>query len=161
MLEVLVPVDRTELMTAPNGGWFQAEGMQEVVEINRDDLLGEGGKIDPQTRTYSLFFAVGQDAHKRLKEGMFANVHLSSGDERTGIVIPKSAVLNESGFPVVYTHKSGEAFERRIVKLGSRVKDQVHVITGLSVGERVVTQGAYQVRLASTATSLPDHGHAH
>jgi hypothetical protein len=37
----------------------------------------------------------------------------------------------------------------------------VQVLDGLAPGERVVTRGAWQVRLASAAGALPAHGHVH
>jgi hypothetical protein len=39
--------------------------------------------------------------------------------------------------------------------------DFVEVKNGLAEGERVVTLGAYDVRLAATAPAAIGHGHAH
>jgi membrane fusion protein, heavy metal efflux system len=47
------------------------------------------------------------------------------------------------------------------VTLGPRTGDVVQVVDGLTVGERVVTKGAYLVRLASLSTQVPSHGHVH
>ena len=38
---------------------------------------------------------------------------------------------------------------------------QVQVLSGLTEGERVVTKGAYQVKMASLGGSVPAHGHSH
>jgi cobalt-zinc-cadmium efflux system membrane fusion protein len=35
------------------------------------------------------------------------------------------------------------------------------VTSGVKAGERVVTTGAYLVRLASLSTQVPSHGHVH
>jgi hypothetical protein len=47
------------------------------------------------------------------------------------------------------------------VTLGDRNGEYVEVLKGLSERERVVTVGAYQVRLASLSSQLPAHGHEH
>jgi hypothetical protein len=47
------------------------------------------------------------------------------------------------------------------VTLGARAGNVVQVMSGVSAGERVVTKGAYLVRLASLSTQVPSHGHVH
>jgi hypothetical protein len=37
----------------------------------------------------------------------------------------------------------------------------VQITEGVKAGDRVVTKGAYLVRLASLSTSVPAHGHVH
>ena len=57
------------------------------------------------------------------------------------LLIPKEAVLNHEGKKIVYVQL---AFQRREVdELGGKVA----VLKGLKAGERVVTQGAYQLKL--------------
>jgi hypothetical protein len=35
------------------------------------------------------------------------------------------------------------------------------VTAGIARGERVVTQGAYEIKLAASGGAVPEHGHAH
>jgi cobalt-zinc-cadmium efflux system membrane fusion protein len=51
-------------------------------------------------------------------------------------------VLDDGGMRVVYVQIEGEAFERRVVRLGVRDGDFVGVTSGLSPSERVVSRGA-------------------
>ena len=37
----------------------------------------------------------------------------------------------------------------------------VQILTGVKAGDRVVTEGAYQVRLASASNAIPAHSHEH
>ncbi len=61
------------------------------------------------------------------------------------VLIPRSAVRTEGGGPVVFVYRDGRV-ERRIVRLGEvRGADQ-EVVSGLSVGERVVGRGAEGLR---------------
>jgi len=78
---------------------------------------------------------------------MQANVRLDAGEEVTAMIIPKEAVLEHEGRKIVYVLLSGEEFERREVTVGDELGDKLTVLTGLKKGERVVTQGAYQLKL--------------
>ena len=64
--------------------------------------------------------------------------------------------------PSVGTQVLGESFEKRILKVGIFDDGYVQILDGLRVGERVVTEGAYQVRLAELSNdSSIGHGHGH
>ena len=62
---------------------------------------------------------------------------------------------------MVFVQMGGESFERRPVRLGSREGGYVHALEGVEPGERVVSRGAYLIRLAAMSTQIPAHGHAH
>ena len=76
-------------------------------------------------------------------------------------VVPAAAVVDDAGRPIVFVQREGETFERRAVTLGPRSGDVVQITEGVKPGDRVVTKGAYLVRLASLSTSVPAHGHVH
>jgi multidrug efflux pump subunit AcrA (membrane-fusion protein) len=80
---------------------------------------------------------------------------------REALAVPVSALIDDAGQMVAFVQKNGEAFERRTLVLGVRDGDFVEVKGGLHEGERVVTLGAYDVRLAATAPAAIGHGHAH
>ncbi len=60
---------------------------------------------------------------------------------------PREAVLDNEGKKIVYVLLSGEEFERRDVVLGDEYGGKVAILSGIKPGERVVTQGAYQLKL--------------
>ena len=62
---------------------------------------------------------------------------------------------------VAFVQVSGETFQKRDLTLGIQDGDFIQVLSGLAPGERVVTKGAYAIRLASVSTTIPAHGHAH
>jgi membrane fusion protein, heavy metal efflux system len=78
---------------------------------------------------------------------MQANLRLDAGEAVRAALIPREAVLDHEGKKIVYVLVSGEEFERRVVTLGDEYGDTVAVLSGLRAGERVVTQGAYQLKL--------------
>ncbi|MBA3538408.1 MAG: efflux RND transporter periplasmic adaptor subunit, partial [Deltaproteobacteria bacterium] len=52
-------------------------------------------------------------------------------------------------------------FERRAVRLGIRTTGWVEVLEGVAAGDRVVTRGAYEIKLQASSGAVPAHGHAH
>ncbi|MBL8167427.1 MAG: efflux RND transporter periplasmic adaptor subunit [Acidobacteria bacterium] len=102
--------------------------------------------IDPQKRTANVIFAV-PNGGRPLRIGMQADVRLDTGESVDAVVIPVAAVLEHEGKKIVYVLLSGEEFERREVTLGNEAGGRVAVLTGLKAGERVVTQGALQLKL--------------
>jgi multidrug efflux pump subunit AcrA (membrane-fusion protein) len=76
-------------------------------------------------------------------------------------VVPRDAVLMEAGRPYVFVQIGGETFSRRYVEIASRDGDRIGIRSGVMVGDRVVTRGAYEVQLASAAKGLPAEGHVH
>jgi multidrug efflux pump subunit AcrA (membrane-fusion protein) len=75
-------------------------------------------------------------------------------------MIPREAVLEAAGKRFVYVLRSGEEFERREVTLGDEYGDTVAVLSGVKPGERVVTQGAYQIHLHELRPAAPG-AHTH
>ena len=63
------------------------------------------------------------------------------------VIIPSAAVLEHEGKKIVYVLLSGDEFERREVTLGDESGGKVAVLAGLKAGERVVTQGALQLKM--------------
>lgn len=112
----------------------------------RGRLLNVGAVIDEQTRAATVIFQVPNPAGA-LRIGMQANARLDAGESVRVMIIPRESVLEHEGKKIVYVLLSGEEFERREVTLGDEYGDKVAAIAGLKAGERVVTQGAYQLKL--------------
>ena len=130
--------------------------------------LGDGGgrlvflgtTVDLQSRTAPIIYEV-PNPEGRFRVGMSATVHLETKHTEQGLAIPTSALVDADGKFVAYVQISGETFEKRDLETGIRDDGYVQILSGLSEGERVVTKGAYAVRLASVSTSIPAHGHTH
>jgi membrane fusion protein, heavy metal efflux system len=123
-------------------------------------LVSVGKVLDPQSRTVPVTFAF-DNKPLGLPVGQTVFLHLLLATTPPRPVVPAVAVVDDAGRPIVFVQREGETFERRAVTLGPRSGDLVQVIGGLKPGERVVTKGAYLVRLASLSTSVPAHGHVH
>jgi membrane fusion protein, heavy metal efflux system len=91
---------------------------------------------------------------------MQADVRLDASESVKEMMIPREAVLDDEGKKIVYVLLSGEEFQRREVKLGAEYGGKVAVLEGLKPGERVVTQGALQLKLQElNPAGAPAHTH--
>ncbi|PHS25562.1 MAG: efflux transporter periplasmic adaptor subunit [Methylophaga sp.] len=161
-LEARIAEADIALLQQPSGAWFTLTGFDS--SFNTFDLDGSmvalGGAIDAVSRTVPLIFEF-NSPDQRLRSGMFATVRVYTGKTTHGVVVPTSAIFNDGGQEVVYVMLGGETFQRRLVRLGMRDGEQVQLISGVEAGERVVSRGAYSVRLASADSAEVGHGHAH
>jgi membrane fusion protein, heavy metal efflux system len=162
-LDVKVPEASLGKVLGATHAWFRIQGVDELYEVGGDHpgkLVASGSVVDPKTRTTSFLFEFPNPGN-RLKVGMFADARLLIGEPSQVTAVPVSAVVDDSGQEVVYVQLGGETFERRPVTLGARQGDWVTVVEGVEPGERVVSRGAYNLKLASSSGSVPAHGHAH
>jgi cobalt-zinc-cadmium efflux system membrane fusion protein len=109
-------------------------------------LVDIGKIVDEQSRTATAIFEV-VNRSEELSIGMQADLRLNGGTPASVLLVPREAVLDNEGKKIVYVLLSGEEFERRDVVLGDEYGGKVAILSGIKPGERVVTQGAYQLKL--------------
>jgi cobalt-zinc-cadmium efflux system membrane fusion protein len=98
-----------------------------------------------------------------LRPGMFATVDLETSRKVAAVLVPAGAVQTLGGRDVVFVETAlseGAAFQRRLVKLGTRDGARVEVVEGLQPGERVVVANAYLLKSEFERSKI-GHGHAH
>ena len=93
--------------------------------------------------------------------GSFVELFLLTAPIEKGIVISKSALMQDYSLNYVYVQSAGESFQKREVKLGVDDGVNVQILSGIAEGEWVVTEGAYQIKMASMSSTIPAHGHEH
>lgn len=113
---------------------------------------------DNNTRIPVVFVA---NSAQNLLPGGYLEAYLKTGFKEKALVIPLSAIIEEQGYYFVYVQTAGESYLKRKVALANNDGEFAEVISGLRTGERIVTKGAYQIKLASMSGDLPVHGHAH
>jgi cobalt-zinc-cadmium efflux system membrane fusion protein len=123
-------------------------------------LVFVGIQVETATRTVPLIYEVKNPAN-RLRVGQSVNLYVETARAEAALALPNEAIVEEGGRPVAYVQLGGETFEKRDLILGIRDGDWVQVLAGIKEGERVVTKGAYAVKLASMSSAIPAHGHAH
>ena len=70
------------------------------------------------------------------------------------IIVPKSALSQDGGTDIVYVVSNGRA-ERRAVKLGSTRGEEAELLSGLSAGEKVITNRPPGLRDGASVKSAP------
>lgn len=105
-------------------------------------------KIDPATRTAQARIELANPG-QMFKIGMYVNVAFATlgASEKTMPIVPKDAVQNIATQQIVFvaSEKPNE-FTLRAVRLGPENNGFYPVLEGLSVGERVVTEGSFMLR---------------
>ena len=77
---------------------------------------------------------------------MFVEITIDTSGNRQVLAVPKQAVVNDQGQTFVFIFDGGENFEKHAIVLGAEGADYYEVSSGLKEGERIVTEGVYQLR---------------
>ena len=93
--------------------------------------------------------------------GMFADVYLQTRVTTEAVSLPEKAILMDNGRPICFVLINGETFQRRELELGVRDSGYGELISGVENVERVVTKGAYLIKMAALSPESFSHGHAH
>ncbi|MGM1056169.1 MAG: efflux RND transporter periplasmic adaptor subunit [Bacteroidota bacterium] len=142
------------------GIWYQtSDGHWANVIDAEGEILSIGKDVERENPLISVYAQV--NAKVDMPEGSLTSVQIAMGNATQNTMIPVNALLEDYGSYSVIVQLSGERFERRPVKIGKRNGENVEILQGLQVGEVVVTEGAYQVKMASMSGSTPAHGHEH
>lgn len=105
-------------------------------------------KVDPQTRTAQARIELANPG-QQLKIGMYVNVAFAAltNTGSTVPVVPASAVQNLGNRQVIFVATGDpNVFAMRTVRLGPESNGNYPVLEGLSVGDRIVTEGSFMLR---------------
>jgi len=116
-------------------------------------ILALDSQLDQATRAITVEATL-PNADHALRPGMFVNVELPLSKEAEVLVVPASSVSYAPYGDAVYvvketpdeTGKPTKTVVQKFVKLGQNRGDQVRVLSGLDVGDEVVTSGVFKLR---------------
>jgi len=118
-----------------------------IVPFGREDhpIRGErvalAAAVDPRTQGQPFLFRV-LDPSLTLRPGLSVTAYLEiPGAARRGVVVPRSAVVRQSGRAWIYVQIANEQFARRNVNLEEPVAEGWFT-RSLTPGDRIVTIGA-------------------
>jgi membrane fusion protein (multidrug efflux system) len=100
-------------------------------------------RVDPVTRSIMVRAEL-PNGDGVLKPGMFMTAKISAASAQA-LLIPEGALVPEQGKTFVFVVKDGVATKREVT-IGRRRPGEVQVTTGLTLGERVVTEGTQKIR---------------
>lgn len=84
------------------------------------------------------------DKDSSLRIGMYLKVQFADNAERSGVLVPRKAIVGSAKAANVYVVENGMAV-RREVALGDMVGDKVEVIDGISAGDQLIVAGIMNV----------------
>ena len=153
-----VPEAVAHRITQLTGAEIELPGAARVVPARQ--LVSVSRWIDPNSRTLGVIYEV-DNAERHLAIGQTLSVRLFLSQASKALAVPEWAIIDDGGRPVAFVQVAGESFARRPVRLGARASGYVQVLEGIRPGERIVTKGAYLIRLAALSPQIPAHGHVH
>jgi len=104
-----------------------------------------GTVVDAQTRTAKMRFVVANPGF-RLKPGMFTTAELQLPSQNNALTAPAKAVFVENSRSYAYVQTSPDTFARRALETLPGGGDRIRITRGLSVGDRIVTDGVLLLR---------------
>jgi RND family efflux transporter MFP subunit len=97
---------------------------------------------DPQTGTYEMK-AVIDPAGARFVQGLVAKVTVADAEAESVAVVPVTSLLEADGsLATVFVVAKGGVARKVSVRTGRLIGERVEVVTGVSPGDRIVTEGA-------------------
>lgn len=103
-----------------------------------------GDSLDPNTHAVKLRVVINNPQH-RFKPGMFATLRIERPSQLR-VVVPADAVLHSGSTTEVYLPDGQGHYVEKQVTAGAAHGTRVEIVSGLSDGDRVVTQGAAFLR---------------
>ncbi|MDG1892434.1 MAG: efflux RND transporter periplasmic adaptor subunit [Verrucomicrobiota bacterium] len=127
-----------------------------------------GAMANAESATLDAFFNV-SDPEKRIRPEMRAEFTLLIDTRKEVMAVPREALQGDTFQPFVFVRdfELPNAFLKAPVKTGARNRTHVEIMSGLFLGDQVVTQGAYPLAFAGNGgVSLKEaldaaHGHEH
>ena len=123
-------------------------------------LLSYGKTTDVNNPLIPVTFEVKNNGN--LIPGSFVEIFITAESDKMGVMLPNSAIVEEMGIYCVFVQTCVEDFEKRIITKGVTDGSKTQILKGVTAGERVVSKGAVNVKLAQGSAALDPHaGHVH
>ena len=113
-------------------------------ETFRAKVMRIADTVDPQTRTVKVSAEL-SNPQGRLRPEMYGQIRHVGAMAKLPVV-PAGAVVQNEGSSIVYREISTGVFEPVTITVGDRVGDRIIVRSGLSPGDRIVTEGVLLLR---------------
>ncbi|MBK8366903.1 MAG: efflux RND transporter periplasmic adaptor subunit [Bacteroidetes bacterium] len=116
---------------------INADAYSDVLLSGKATMIGSKANMGS---SFPVQFIVSNTSDLKIKSGMFGKVNLKSENQKTGIIIPASAIVGSSSQPQVYKVKNGKAVLNSI-NIAQKIKNKTVVAKGLEEGDVIVTNG--------------------
>jgi membrane fusion protein, multidrug efflux system len=146
-VEFSIPQDSAPSLQQNLGAFMEAKALDRT----RTQMLDTGvfasldNQVDTATGTVRAK-ARFNNAKQALFPSQFVNVQINVRTIHDAVVVPVSALRQGTNGQFVFVLNEDRTVSQRPVKAGVATVDKVQIITGLKVGERVITEGADRLR---------------
>lgn len=117
--------------------------------LGNTDLIGTVEQIvpaaDPATRSYIVKIALANLGDIQLRSGLYGKARFVVG-QRKMLSVPQTAVTQQGQLVGVFVVDQSGLARLRLVKTGRTVGDRVELLSGLSDGEEIVSDGTSSLR---------------
>ena len=114
--------------------------------------------FDETSRTVTARMIV-DNAERRLRPGQFVTAQIMTGNGALDVMVPAGAIVQVEGRSVVFV-PTDDGFEPKQVTEGQQIGDRKVIRSGLAVGERYVSEGAFTLKAQLEKDAFGD-GHVH
>ena len=117
-------------------------------------------RLDEMTRTARVRLEVSNEGGK-LRQGMFTEVGFQTGSGATSgeeLVVKSEAIQRVGEKTIVFVPRQNEAgaFEVREVEAGGETEGYTRIVSGLELGEKVITKGSFTLKTQLEKGALGD-----
>lgn len=133
-----------DLAAVRAGEGAEVEALAWPGEVRRGTINFIAPTVTEATRTVRVRLAL-PNADRRFKPGMLATLSLRAGAARATLHVPRSAVLATGTRALVFVQRADGVLEPREVRLGAATDERQEILSGVSVGERVVQSATFLV----------------
>lgn len=160
-LRAEVPVRYYSALSHISSAKFRTQYSDEVFDLEQmhGELLSSGKSVVSTSSYVPVTFQL--DNHGSIVPGSYAEVFLVTGQRDDVLSLPTTALTEEQGVYYVYLQEDEHTYHKREVVLGDTDGERTEIRQGLEGGERVVTRGAINVKLAAASNAIPAHTHNH
>lgn len=114
------------------------------LEVHNATVYAVESRLD--VNTLSLFARARYDnSEGKIKPGQSASIQIKLDEINDAIVIPSISSIKEMGRDIAYVYRNGVAQEVEVIT-GMRTAASVEIVSGLSVGDTLLTTGVMQLR---------------
>lgn len=134
------------------------------VTYDLEELNGNLVSIGRNSGENSFFTPVNFEFDNKgnILEGTYVEVFLKSLPLSDALVLPITALIEEQGHFFVFVQlEHDDEYIKKEVRIGASDGTHRQILEGITEGQKVVTHGAYSLKLASMSGSMPEHDHAH
>lgn len=155
-LEFSIPEKYTSLVTLGHFVTFNVEGSPRKYSAK---VISTESSVNETSRSLKVRAEV-DDIDKYISAGMFANANFDLGNNDHAIMIPTQAIIPGARDKKIIVNRNGTA-SFQTVTTGIRDSANVQIVTGLAVGDTVITTGILQLKpgskiIVSTKSKTPN-----